>query len=526
MSGINRRFLGNGLGARARTEFYAIALVSLLLVILLWDSDWFERFYFFTRKYEFYKLDDLSIVFVILSIGGIFFSVSRYMELRVEYAKRIEAEQRMEALALTDALTGLANRRHFLKRLDECVEEQVRHGLDFALILFDLDRFKPVNDFHGHAVGDQLLQSLAERIQGQMRGVDLLARLGGDEFAIILKHTGADDEVSPVADRVLMAVEAPFLIGAVSCQIGVSLGIAVSHQNTQIHAPLTAVELMQRADLALYRAKADGRGRYHFFEPAMDEKIRERAVMEFELKEAVLAQEIRAYYQPLVCLTDGRIEGYEVLARWHHPMRGVVRPDQFIQVVEDVGLIGKMTLSLLEQACKASRQWPEGTYISINISPVQLRDPSLCAAFMKVLQAYGVAPQNLELEITENALFNDIETARAVLTEFKALGMRLALDDFGTGYSSLQHLRLLPFDKLKIDKTFVMNMHDNAESLKIIHAIIALSRSLGLRITAEGIETKANATWLVEAGCHTGQGYYYGKPAPVAKIAVFDKVAS
>ncbi|WP_349321831.1 EAL domain-containing protein [Asticcacaulis sp. MM231] len=492
--------------------------VTLTGTFVLHHFDWFEALYEFSRRYEAQSFDDMLVIVLFIAVGATYFSIRRSLDMRREYELRLKVEGRMETLALTDALTGLANRRHLYSVLKSRLEENSAEASPFAVCIFDLDRFKPINDVHGHLVGDQLLQQIAQRAQGQLRSGDMLARLGGDEFALIVNTRDVDEDISGLAERLITSLSEPFHIDQLVCHIGASMGIAFA----QGCASQTPDALLQRADLALYRAKTEGRGTFRFYQDAMDAKAHERTLIELELRSAVEKGEIRPYFQPLICLRDGRIEGYEILARWDHPSFGLVTPDRFITVAEEAGLIGDISLSLLKQACEQARSWPKGTYLSLNISPVQFRDCQLSTKICDILDRTGFSAACLEIEITENALVHDVDVARRTLISLKARGMTLALDDFGTGYSSLQHLRSLPFDKLKIDQSFVTSMSESAESRKLVKAIIAMSHSLGLKTTAEGIETHAQALRLTQMGCETGQGYLFGKPSPQACQILLD----
>jgi predicted signal transduction protein with EAL and GGDEF domain len=361
-----------------------------------------------------------------------------------------------------------------------------------------------------------LLQAFAARVKAILRDPNPFARLGGDEFALIMRKFDNDDDLARIASRILKALDEPFRIEGINCQIGASIGIEICLPDSDS----TSETVLQRADMALYRAKGEGRSTYRYFEPAMDEKVRERSRIQMDLERGIRSNEIKPYYQPLVHLSDGRIEGYEILARWEHPTHGLIPPDKFISVAEDTGLIDELCLCLLDQACRDSKQWPVDTYMALNISPVQLRDQMLPKKLMTVLERHNYEPRLLEIEITENALIYDITLAGKILNEIKKNGIGISLDDFGTGYSSLQHLRELPFDKIKIDGSFIMTMQDSAESRKIVDAVVALGKSLGLKTTAEGIETMENAAWLKDIGCMTGQGYVFGRPKQAGEIAV------
>lgn len=502
-----------------RFDLALVTVVCVLGTTLLLETNWFEALYFWSRPYEAFKLDDLLISIVFIALGATYFSVRRLYEMRRVAAAREAAEKRMEALALTDPLTGLANRRQFYAALHRRLDARALNDDSFFVLMFDLDRFKPVNDVYGHHTGDLLLQQIAGRLQAAVRPGDLVARIGGDEFAILVNQASSDD-VAALAERLLAALGDAFHIDQLICHIGASLGIAAVCPDR----PCTADELMHRADQALYRAKAEGRGTYRFFEPEMDARAQERTLLEIDLAGAVQRGEIHPYYQPLVRLRDGVVEGYEILARWQHPKRGLVPPEVFIGIAEDLGLIGDISMAILEAACRHGRRWPADTYLSFNVSPVQLRDPHLCDRICDILDRTGFAPGNVQVEITENALAHDIDAARDMLMAMRERGIQLAMDDFGTGSSSLKHLRTLPFDKLKIDQSFVASMMACDESRKIVKAIIALSHSLGMSVTAEGVETHGQALKLTQLRCETGQGYLFGRPSPDTDVNTLRQV--
>ena len=380
------------------------------------------------------------------------------------------------AVARIDTLTELPNRRGFYDALETAGG---RPGTGHALLLIDLDRFKAANDVHGHVAGDRLLQVVAGRLRDLLKPGDDLARLGGDEFGLLMRVHGpvtdGCDEPRLRAERVIEALNEDIILpGDVAVQVGGSVGVAVAQPGAG-----GVGELMHRA----------------------------------ERRQAVADDEIVPYFQPLVEMDTGRPIGVEMLARWPHAIRGMVSPVQFIPVVENLGLIGTMTDNLIRQACRAAAGWPEGIVLACNISPLQLRDPDLPEMIRRTLEETGLPAHRLELEITENALVGDLDMARSLLRQLKALGVRLALDDFGTGYSSLRHLKSLPFDKLKIDASFVRVMADDEESRKIVSAVIGLGRSLGLTTVAEGVETEDIAALLRGLGCDVGQGWLFGRPA-------------
>ena len=417
------------------------------------------------------------------------------------------------AVARTDSLTGLPNRRHLCEALQAMLAEWEPDG-GVAMLLLDLDRFKAVNDVHGHAAGDELLRLVAARLGAIARAGDLVARLGGDEFALVAPFGPLRQPCLPgalavqLAQRIVSTLEGPFTLsnGAV-VRIGVSVGVALAEREAG-----EVDEVMRRADVALYRAKADGRGRHCLFERIMDARIQARALLESELRDAIADDHVVPHFQPLVSMGDGRLIGFEMLARWHHPVRGSIPPSEFIPVAEEVGLIGPMTGRLLRRACCLAKTWPEGTFVACNVSPLQLRDRGLPAMVRAALDEAGLPAHRLELEITESALVGDLDLARDILNELKALGVRLALDDFGTGYSSLRHLKMLPFDKIKIDASFVGAMAGDLESRKIVSAVVGLGQSLGLVTVAEGVEDAETAAMLRALGCDVGQGWLFGRP--------------
>jgi len=422
------------------------------------------------------------------------------------------------AVARTDDLTSLPNRRHLHEVLQGMLARAGQDGGSVVVLLLDLDRFKAVNDVHGHPAGDQLLQLAATRLRNVARTGDFVARLGGDEFALAALFSPPrqpGELAAQLAQRIIVTLEEPFTLSSGTVvRVGTSIGVALSQQTVTQQAAEGMDTLMHRADVALYRAKADGRGRYCFFKPVMDDDVQTRALLESDLREAVANGHIVPHLQPLVGMANERVVGFEVLARWQHPSRGMVPPGEFIPVAEQVGLIGPMTSHLLRQACSIAATWPDDTFVSCNVSPLQLRDQSLPGMVRAALQESGLPPHRLELEITESALVGDLALARDVLIEVKSLGVRLALDDFGTGYSSLHHLKMLPFDKVKIDASFVGAMTRDPGSRKIVSAVVGLGQSLELTTVAEGVEDQETAAMLRELGCDVGQGWLFGRPVP------------
>ena len=507
-------------GSRGRVAA-DIAILAALSVALFFTSshfNLFERFAAFSQVHEGWQLDELLTIVVLFAFAGFVYAFRRSQDLNAELRRREAAEAHIRMMALHDPLTGLANRRRVLDVLTLALRGRKRGAAVTAMLMIDLDRFKPVNDLHGHGVGDRLLEAVSQRLRDVIRTGDLAARLGGDEFAIVVGSAVDAEAASRLARRVIATLSTPFEIDRVVVQIGASVGIASTAD--------TATDpeaLIHHADVALYRAKREGRGQFRFFEQEMDGKIRARARLEMEFRQALTSGAVVPYYQPLIELASGRIKGYEILSRWVHATDGVISPDVFIPIAEDTGLIGDMTMRVLRQACDDARGWPKFLTLALNISPIQLRDTLLPTRLLAVLEETDFAPERLEVEITESALVEDFEFAKRILTTLKDRGVQIALDDFGTGYSSLNHLRELPFNILKIDRSFIMSMQDSDESRKIVDAIIGLGHSLGLTTVAEGIETAENADQLAALGCEMGQGFLFGRPA--ADVDAFHGVA-
>lgn len=417
------------------------------------------------------------------------------------------AEQRAHQLAYHDPLTGLPNRRALTEYL------RVAEHETFGLMLVDLDRFKSINDVHGHPIGDQLLRAVAGRLSWVVGVAGHSYRLGGDEFAISIPFAAGDpDRVRSVAHAIVREVGRPFLIEDRMHHIGASVGIALYPDDGR-----EADTLMRRADVALYQAKEAGRGRYCAFAAQMDAEIRRRSNIEAEMRDALIEGHFYPRYQPIVDLRTGNVRGFELLARWRRE-QGEIGPDQFIPIAEECGLLNKLMLDLLLRACADAREWPAAVGIAINISPGQLRDTWLSHKILSVLARTGFPPHRLTVEITENALIVDADKAHQAIESLKNQGVQLALDDFGTGYASIQHLRMLPFDKIKIDRSFVDSLSEDAEALRIVRAILGLAATLDLPVVAEGVETIEAAETLRTLGCAEGQGYLFGHPMDKAEV--------
>ncbi len=424
--------------------------------------------------------------------------------LSAEICEREAAEARAQTLARHDPLTGLANRRHFLEDLDRRLKLIGEESSAFALMFVDLDRFKPINDVHGHAIGDELLQVIAARLSGCLRDDSFAARLGGDEFAVLLEGPDGRDGVAAAARRVLHELSAPILVNGLKLTVGASIGVAMCPEDGR-----TAADLLQRGDAAMLRAKED-RGAYKFFDSSIDEALKSKAALETELRVAIPNGDIVPYFQPVLSLETGALAGYEVLARWPHRERGMISPTLFIPVAEEAGLVDAMFWALLAQACSKALNAPGDFMLAVNISPSQIRDQWFPEKVLRTLRETGFPPQRLEIEVTESAMIGDIQRAKTSLMSLKNQGVKVALDDFGTGYSSLFLLRALPIDKLKIDRSFVSTLIADRENATIVGALVGLGRALGLQVTAEGVEDEATADALRAMGCEFAQGYLFG----------------
>ncbi len=428
-----------------------------------------------------------------------------------DISERKKAAEQLEYLAHHDPLTGLANRSLLRARISAAIALAEKSGESLALLLLDLDRFKAVNDLHGHPIGDQVLVRVAARLRAAARGAEIIARLGGDEFVILLPaEAGAEAaRAAEVAQRVIASLTEPFEVGASFLQINTSIGVSLYPQHGA-----DADELLKNADTALYSAKRAGRGTQRMFDPAMDAELRRRRHLEQDLRLAIRRRTLDIHFQPLFKNDGKTLAGFEALARWRHPAFGPISPADFIPLAEESGLIVPLGRLVLDIACAEAASWSQPHRIAVNISPAQLRAGNLVATVTEVLARTGLPPSRLELEVTESLLIEDTEATLATLSALKALGLRIVLDDFGTGYSSLSYLRRFPFDKLKIDRSFIQALGENDEAMAIVRAIVALADSLTLDVTAEGVETETQLRLLQEESNAEMQGYLLGRPAP------------
>jgi diguanylate cyclase (GGDEF)-like protein/PAS domain S-box-containing protein len=441
----------------------------------------------------------------------------RGAELRIlavrDISERKEAAERIAHLAFHDSLTGLPNRAVFAERLGETVAKAAETLEPVAVLCVDLAGFKAVNEKYGHPAGDALLVAAAQRLRSAVRGHELVARLGGDEFAVVQAGGQQPGHAGLLARRVVEALAEPFAIGAHTVRIGASVGVALFPADAA-----DAEELVKNADMALYRAKAEGPGTARFYEEAMDEALRRRRRLEADLKQAVARGELAIHYQPLADLRSGAILGFEALLRWTHGRLGEIEPETFIPLAEESGLILELGDWVLRGACAEAARWTPALTLSVNLSPLQFAQGDLAAEVEAALAETGLDPARLELEVTEGLLIRDPEKAIAILERLKALGVAISMDDFGTGYSSLGHFRMFPFDKVKIDESFVHAMIDDPRALAIVRSVIGLGRGLAMPVVAEGVETEAQLEALRAEGCDQVQGHWISRPGPIANF--------
>jgi diguanylate cyclase (GGDEF)-like protein len=432
-----------------------------------------------------------------------------------DVTERQRSEDRIAHMARHDALTDLPNRVLLLEQLNHEIK-RVKRGECLAVLCLDLDQFKSVNDALGHHIGDELLKLVGERLRGCTRELDIVARMGGDEFAIIMTQMEQAADAATLSKRIRDSVIKPYQVEGHQIVTDISIGISV--------APMDAVEsaeLLRNADMALYDAKGDGRGTFRFFEPEMNTRMKVRRELEMDLRKALVAEQFELHYQPLVTLETNDVNGFEALLRWNHPTRGLVSPADFIPIAEETGLIVPLGEWVLKAACNEAVDWPEHIKVAVNLSPAQLNSRNLVSMVTSVLDESGMPPHRLQLEITETVLLQNTFTTLATLHELRKMGVQIALDDFGTGYSSLSYLRSFPFDKIKIDRSFIQDLSNGAEPLAIVNAVAGLAKCLNMTSTAEGVETQQQMDVLHSIGCTEMQGYLFSRARPASEIRQF-----
>ena len=464
--------------------------------------------------------DAMLVNALLLNVALIIFGWRRYRDLTREVGERREAEQRAFVLALTDPLTGCLNRRSVGPKTDDLLAAAKTRGHAVAFLLFDLDNFKAINDLNGHVAGDALLNASALRVRELLPSESVLARLGGDEFAAVVAFDPATPAViDRLADRLLETVARPIQHDGLSLETTISIGIASSDKTRAGDGRVDAQALLHNADIAMYHAKKQGRNCHYWFEPEMANELRFRSELETGIRRGLTRGEFVPFYEQQIDLEPGDLVGFEMLARWQSPALGLVSPDIFIPIAEEIGVIAEMSEQLIAQALRDAAAWDPSLTLSVNISAVQLRDPWFAQRILKLLVEANFPASRLEIEITESCLHENIGVVRSLITSLKNQGVAISLDDFGTGYSSLAQLSSLPFDRIKIDRSFVSSINASKDASTIVKSITSLGEGMNLPITAEGIESREVLDELRKLGKFKGQGYLYGRPVDAATVA-------
>ena len=492
-----------------KMKTYALYAIALIMFVGIGGQVSADTLHLFRGRSE--GADQAMVTALILNVALILLIWRRTISLKDEVDIYKKAEVRAQHLAVTDPLTNLYNRRAVKEKTVELSARASRRGKTISFLMVDLDGFKKVNDLFGHDSGDHLLREVADRMRDIAPPSSILSRLGGDEFGIcVVFEPEYPETIDRLAEDLIEALAKPVTIDGTSHNITASIGISRPDLDCN-----SIDMLIRRADIALYAAKKNGKNGYNWFEGGMEVELRTRNSLEADIRNAIPNDEFVPYFEQQVDLVTGKLVGFEMLARWVSPIRGLIPPDEFIPVAEETGMIGDLSMSIIRKALIEAKDWDPSLTISVNISPVQLRDPWLAQKIVKLLVETGYPANRLEVEITESSLFKNLSLAQSIVGSLKNQNIKIALDDFGTGYSSLSHLRALPFDRIKIDRSFISNMNDDSESEAIVNAIAGLGASLSVPITAEGIEDDSVIQRLSNLGCTKGQGYYYGKPLSI-----------
>lgn len=501
---------------RNRIELVALIIVGLIVFIGLSRFEIFEWFVAFSRRHEAYDLDEFFMLFVVAGVVLPIALIRKNRHMRRNYIEHQRTEQTLRGLAEKDSLTRLGNRVRFKGALLEHIQLAQDVGLSASLIKIDLDGFKQINDLRGLPAGDVLLTRVADRVVSICGENDTVLRVGGDEFAILT--SSAPDDALDLAKRILARMRDPFEFETWRAELTVSIGVGVWEPG------MSAADLLSRGDQAMFWAKESGRNTLVEYDQSIGDLTRRSAQMRDDLMRAVELDQIKPYFQPIVCLSSGQLIGFEALARWRHVEHGFVSPEVFIALAEDFGLINKLTDNLFRHCCDAMIDWPDHVRLSFNLSPVQLtdqngpRDGQLVGRLCAQMKQSGVDPSRIDFEITERAVIADIDAACRITERICALGAHLSLDDFGTGTSSLEVLSKLPFHTIKIDRSFITDITNKPELQKIVTAVLYLADSMNMTVTAEGIETPVELQFLRDHGCDKGQGYLLGRPTPVDQL--------
>jgi len=504
----------------AERDFIALGIAVAAIILLVGTGGSVLPKAFAAVLYSQSKPDVLLVNALLLNVALVIFGWRRYRELTLEIAERRRAEERARLLASTDPLTHCLNRRSMVEATEQARVLAAMRGEALAYCMIDLDNFKHINDMHGHTIGDAVLVMLCERVQALLPREAKLARLGGDEFAFVMTYpVGQHERVDDLVIRLFERVSLPFELPELTIELTTSIGLATDYSpEGKIDPVVDAAALMHRADMALYHAKKQGRNRYFWFDASMEHELRFRNQIETGIRQGLARGEFVPFYEQQVDVETGALLGFEMLARWRSPQLGLIKPEIFVPIAEEIGLITAMSESLMEQAFTDAREWGDALTLSINISPVQLRDPWFAQRLLKKLVEANFPPQRLEIEITETCLHENIGLVRSMVTSLRNQGIQISLDDFGTGYSSLEHLHNLPFDRIKIDRSFVSELREPDRRSGIVEAIVSLGRGLDLPLTVEGVEDEEILNALKTMGKLKAQGYLYGQPEDAAAV--------
>jgi len=496
----------------ARRDAVVLAILIAAVMLLIWNGSTFFSELQIADKH-FSREIQVASTALTLNVALILFGWRRYVDLQHEAQLRADGERRAAILASTDPITGLYNRKGFADRGQELRQAVEANGGLVGVISVQIHRFKAVNDRHGHEAGDELLRNVAAAMREAAGERAVVARMSGDEFAIALSFNSEDvTDAEWIADAVLRAVTRPFTVNDRLMQVGAFAGIAAAEAGDN-----SIPDLLRRADIAMDRAKSGRIPRPVWFDAGMERALLVQDEIEQGIRFGLEHEQFVPYFEPQVDLETGTIVGFEVLARWDHPLSGIIEPDRFIPVAEEIGLIDALSEQVIRAALAQAANWDPSIKISVNISPMQLADGWLAQRIVRILTETGFPAERPAVEITESSLFADLELARTIVTSLKNQGIQLALDDFGTGFSSLAHLRALPFDMIKVDRSFVSNIQSNKESLAIVRAVTTLASALSVPVLVEGIECEATHAIVLELGCQVGQGWYFGKPMPAER---------
>lgn len=494
-----------------KTYLFELVLTCLCLVgfVVAAEIELFEALYDASRTYEAFELDEIFSLVLVVGFAAPLFLTRANLRLKSALRKREQAEKEAQRVSRHDPLTGLLNRRHMEESLER-LRAAAPLGHVACVLVLDLDRFKQVNDLYGHAAGDHVLLTVADRLREACGPEREIVRLGGDEFAVLTTDRVSSKAASSLARRIIAEISKPIVGEGWRSSVSCSVGIAHAELGVGMH------ELTKQADQAMYRAKRSGRAGYVHFDKRLGEFFQRQAKMEEDIRAALVADQFEPNFQPYFDLETGRLKGFEILARWTCAARGVVPPMVFVPIAEDMGEIHRISWQVFRKALTLAADWDPSLLLSINLSPKEFCDPKLSEKLRVLLVSTGIAPTRIEVEVTESGVIQDMERAKFTVDSMREMGVRLALDDFGTGFSSLSTLARLPFDKLKIDRSFVTKLNENTDQAKIVTSILALAKSIGLEVTAEGIETAEERHFLLELQCDTGQGFFFDRPLSAA----------